>query len=552
MAGKWTLGSDSLAIPSCRVLALNGKDALMHGYDFDILFATAVTAQDAPDFLKKLVKATHLALSVSVAKDESFTWNGLAAKATYLFTAHGNSVFRVNLKPRCHALFLNAHSRIFLQMSLPQIVEKVLQEEDLVQGNDFSGKLGTSYPARPYTCQYNESSASFLARHLERAGAYTYIAQKNGADVLVLADADTALEKLPIRDSLEWGEGRADETLFYLNRTLSTMPTKVTLRDYCTEQPGMVAKSALDADHLNGGKELNLYAGQNVYGDVDFESGKAIVEDAQDAAAKLAGVRVRSLVTEAHRVEGGSAIPWLQPGYTMTLGSEEFQLVSVRHSGVFAEDALEERMVRQARQAGFIPGIAQGYSNEFVCHPTEVGTYAPPLHTPRPTIAGLVHAQVDASGDGQYAELDSHGRYKVNFFFPEKVIHKDADDPSDGNRSIPLRMAQAHVGSASGIHFPLLKGAEVLVGFTDGDPDRPLILSAMPNPEHPSVVAEDNHQLNMIQTPGGHSISMTDTEGEKNMTLGTPGGSKVIMHDEIGKKELRLQFGGHYLRLTEE
>jgi len=186
---------------------------------------------------------------------------------------------------------------------------------------------------------------------------------------------------------------------------------------------------------------------------------------------------------------------------------------------------MEERLVRRARQAGFVPETAQGYRNTFACHPLDSSAYAPECATPRPAVPGLVHAKVDASGGGEYAELDDHGRYKVMFFFPEKVIHTDADDPAEGNRSIPLRMAQSHAGESSGIHFPLLKGVEVLVAFTDGDPDRPAIISALSNPDHPSVVADKNQQSNMIRTPGGNTITMVDTKGKREIRFETPSGS---------------------------
>jgi uncharacterized protein involved in type VI secretion and phage assembly len=148
---------------------------------------------------------------------------------------------------------------------------------------------------------------------------------------------------------------------------------------------------------------------------------------------------------------------------------------------------------------------------------------------------------VDAAGEGKYAELDNQGRYRVKFFFPESVVLADSNDVTEGNFSVPLRMAQAHAGESSGIHFPLLKGSEVLVAFTDADPDRPVILSALPNPSHPSVVSDENLDVNMMRTPGGHKFSMTDTDGKKQMSMETPGGHKIILHDEKGKQELRLQ-----------
>ena len=553
MPATWTLSSDSFTIPACRILAFNGQDALMYGHEFDILLSTGVAAKDAQDFLQKLVQAPLLTFQATLASGKSVSWHGVASLATWLFSDDGKAVFRLTLCPSSYLLSTTAHSRIFLHMNLPQILTKVLKDEGVTQGSGFKNSLGASYPTRPYTCQYNESSASFLLRHLERVGAYTYLDQKGARDVLVLADGDTQPEKLPIRDDLTWSEDHADETVFYLTRSLAITPTRVILRDYSTEQPGMTVKSAENKDNLHSGKVVNLYAGCNIYGEVDSSSKDFIVEESQKAAASMAAVRVRALVARANRAEGGSSIPWLQPGYAISLDSESFQLVSVRHVGNLAGDTREERIVRRARQAGFIPGTAQGYRNDFTCHPLSVGAYAPECLAPRPSIQGLVHAMVDASGDGKYAELDQHGRYRITFFFPEKVIHSDADDPADGNRSIPLRMAQPHTGQASGIHFPLQKGSEVLVGFTDGDPDRPLILAAMPNPEHPNVVSDQNQQSNMIKTPGGHKISLTDTEGLKNMTLSTPGGHQIVMNDESGKQEIRLQSpcGGHYLRIVE-
>ena len=526
MPATWRFSSAPLGPSDCRVLAFNGEDSVLRGYSFDLLLlASGITAQNAPDLLEKLIRAPLLTLTGTRATGETFSRHGMAASASHLFSDGNDSVFRVALRPRAYRLWLSAHSRIFLHMSLPQILTKVLKEEGFAPGGDFASGLRAGYATRPYTCQYNESSANFLLRHLERVGAYTFFRQADGGDVLVLADGAAQPEKLPLRDSLDWSENHADETVFSLSRILTAVPTKVTLRDYSTEQPGMTVKSANDARRLYGGAEVNVYAGCNVYGEVDAANKDFIVEEADAAAGNLAATRVRALRARASRAEGESAVPWLQAGYTVALGGESFQLLSVRHACTLAGDEKEERFVRRARQAGFIPGAVQGYRNTFVCHPLSLGAYAPECETPRPSVPGLVHAQVDASGDGTYAELDKHGRYKVMFFFPEKVIHTDADDPSEGNRSIPLRMAQAHAGQSSGIHFPLLKGTEALVAFTDGDPDRPVILSALPNPEHPSVVADENQQSNMIRTPGGHTLTMLDTEGKREIRIETPGGS---------------------------
>lgn len=556
MPVSWEFSSAPLSAAKNRVLAFNGEESVQRGYVFDLLLlASQVNADAAPDMSKKLLRSPRITLTGRRGSGETFSRHGMAASVSYLFSEGDESVFRVILRPRSYRLWLTAHSRIFLSLQLPDILTKVLMEEGLNPGEDFENALRAGYYAsRPYTCQYNESSAAFLLRHLERFGAYTFIRQHENGDRLILADEQTPVEKLPVRDNLAWSESHADESVFSLTRTLTATPTKVILRDYSTEQPGTSEGSDSKPGDLHGGGVINLYAGCNMYGEVAAEEGTAIKEKAASTATLLARIRLRAIAAKADRAEGESSVPWLQAGYAVTLGKESFQLVSVRHACTLAADEQEERIVRRARQAGFIPGAAQGYRNAFTCHPLDLGPYTPECETPRPSIQGVVHATVDASANGEYAELDSEGRYKVNFFFPEKVFHSDGGAAAEGNRSIGLRMAQAHAGESSGIHFPLIKGVEVLVGFTDGDPDRPLILNALPNPQHPSIIVDENQQSNMIGTPGGHKINLTDTDGKESMSMETPGGHKIIMSDEAGKRELRLQSpcGGHYLRIREK
>jgi type VI secretion system secreted protein VgrG len=557
MPAPWTFTAAPLEPYSCRVLALNGEETLTGENYFDILLLVAgVGDSDAPTLQQDLMTAPRLTLDYHRANGDVCHRHGMAAEVSLLFSAGGEAgtVLRVVMRPHSHRLSLNTHSRIYLHMRLPQILARALKDEKFVTGLDFSDNLRSDYPARPYTCQYNESSGQFLRRHLERVGAYAFIQQEENADVLALVDAATPVDKLPLRDELDWSQDHADETVFSFTRSLSATPTKVTLRDYSTEQPGATGKSAPASQFLRGGGELNIYANCNIYGEVDTTRKDFIAEDAAKAAVSLAETRARALVAAGNRAGGESSVPWMQAGYAITLGGESYLLTWVRHACVMAEDTLEDRVVRRAREHGFVPGTATGYRNSFTCHPQSVGGYAPLPLSPRPVVNGVLHAVVDAAGDGEYAMLDGHGRYQVKFAFPESVVLADSDQVTEGNFSIPLRMAQPHAGTSSGIHFPLLKGVEVLVACTDGDPDRPVILSALPNPAHPSVVADKNQDENLVQTPGGHKISMIDTEGRKNMTISTPGGQQIIMNDKEGERELRLQspLGGGYIRLKEK
>jgi len=62
------------------------------------------------------------------------------------------------------------------------------------------------------------------------------------------------------------------------------------------------------------------------------------------------------------------------------------------------------------------------------------------------------------------------------------------------------------------MHFPLREGTEVLLAFLNGNPDRPVIVAALPNTEAPSMVGAKNAAQHIIGTPAGNSLVLADAE----------------------------------------
>jgi type VI secretion system secreted protein VgrG len=148
-------------------------------------------------------------------------------------------------------------------------------------------------------------------------------------------------------------------------------------------------------------------------------------------------------------------------------------------------------------------GGEAGYTNTFRAIPAD-RTYRPPRTTPRPRISGLVTGIVDpgpAGPDARGAQLDDQGRYRVRFLFDTTPVGERA-------ASRPVRMLQSHVGENYGTHFPLKPGVEVAIAFIDGDPDRPLIVGAVPNPIKPSPVTNANPNVHRIRTSTGITLDI--------------------------------------------
>jgi hypothetical protein len=72
------------------------------------------------------------------------------------------------------------------------------------------------------------------------------------------------------------------------------------------------------------------------------------------------------------------------------------------------------------------------------------------------------------------------------------------------------------------MHFPLHKGAEVLLTFVDGDPDRPIISGSMPNPETTSPVTSANQTKSVVRDNFGNEMIFDATPGDEHIRLYSP------------------------------
>ena len=104
----------------------------------------------------------------------------------------------------------------------------------------------------------------------------------------------------------------------------------------------------------------------------------------------------------------------------------------------------------------------------------------------------------------------------------------DVGEAAHGGASRLVRMAQPHAGPGYGFHFPLRDGVEVMLTCIEGDPDRPIITGAVPNPVTPTTVGAGNAKRNVIRTGGGSEINIDDNKGSERIKLTTPFGDTML------------------------
>ncbi|QDE47195.1 type VI secretion system tip protein VgrG [Enterobacter hormaechei] len=78
----------------------------------------------------------------------------------------------MTLEPRLALLSRSHQNAIYRDMSVPQIVEKILRERHGMRGRDFLFSLSKEYPRREQVMQYAEDDLHFITRLLGEVGIW--------------------------------------------------------------------------------------------------------------------------------------------------------------------------------------------------------------------------------------------------------------------------------------------------------------------------------------------------------------------------------------------
>jgi type VI secretion system VgrG family protein len=495
------------------VARFEGREALSEPYHFRLELVAA-----DPNLNADAVVNQPATLEIERDGDVSRV-HGLVVR----FEQHDHGPEFVNyvatLVPRLDLLGLVRQDRIFQEMTVLEIVEQVLKDNGLAPDTDFEIRAAGSYPTREYTVQYHESDLDFVQRLLEYDGLCYFFIPGEDVELLVVADGKDQHPAVGGENSVPFRDARAvnagGETVGSFNFAQQVLPKEVRLKDYNYRKPELAVKgeSAADAAGAGSGSEY----GQHFK---DPEEG-----------ARLATVRAEEILCRRRIFSGRSACRHFRAGQVFTLtdhfrdaSNGDFLLLEVWHTG-------EQPGVLGTAYGGEADRPA--YTNEFRAIPAAV-QFRPPRLTPRPRISGVMHANVDAASDGHYADLDEHGRYKVKIPF-------DLSDLKDGKASRYVRMAQPYGGQGDaerhyGFHFPLHKGTEVLLTHLDGDPDRPIIAAAVPNPVTASPVGADNQTQSVLRTAAQNERIVEDEDDAQYWLIHTP---RHTTHLSLGESHAR-------------
>ncbi|QDD90581.1 type VI secretion system Vgr family protein [Pseudomonas oryzihabitans] len=521
-----------------QVLAFQGWEALNEPYRFEIELISEKSDWDLAQLLHRPA------------------WLGLAPGGPGIHGLLGAIVqgdsgrrltrYRLELVPRLAYLAQRTNSRIFQNLTVPQILGQLLEEHGILEGAYRLALGPTPYPARDYCVQYGESDLHFLDRLCEEEGIHYHFEHQPEGAVLVFGDDATSFPRLDAT-AYHPGSGQvADRPVIRrLQVGLQTRSTQLTLRDQDPLQPRLRLESRSDAEQQPTLEHYVFPAGFH-----DRTRGK-----------QLSSRRLEALRVDSQTAQGQGDQPSLSTGHFLPLTehprtdwNQLWLLTRIEHQGRQPQ-VLEEGL--GTPQLLTLPDDAdwtQGYRNLFHAIPWQLPFRPLPRH-PKPRLLGQQSAVVTGPA-GEEIHCDALGRVKVQF-------HWDREGQADERTSCWLRVASGWAGNRHGALAVPRIGMEVLVGFLEGDPDQPLILGCLYHAEHrpPLELPKDKTRSSFksLSSPGGggyNELRIEDRQGQEEIHVHAQRDwDEHICHDhhsEIGHERHQRIHGNSHSELHAE
>lgn len=525
-----TLNRYQLDIPSCTasldVEEFSGAEKLSELYYYTITFTSAEKNIDAAQLLSKPAMLTMGGGALQQLADCKRV-HGVVTAFRRISSSEDQSKYQITLEPFLSLLDKQFRShRFFVNKSVPEVVEQVLQEHHLHDW-EYEFNLKQHYPRREQINQYQESDLAFIQRLLAEVGIFYFFTLQEEAqsEVVHFADAQRALmfdKTLPVNSPSGMSDS-GTESIWGLNITHNVVEANVTTRDYNPRDAQSVLQS-VTADMTRGNGEGITYGEVYHYKLRHRERGDKI--DPQTETANFyARLDHERFLAHQTLITASSTAAWLAPAQVLTVTDS---LPSTLPAPI--QDPLlitGTGFTASRREALRVSLLAVPYS-ETLC-------WRPPL-LPRPKVTGTMTARVtSAKANDIYAWQDASGLYRVKF-------DPDRDEKGQGQESMPVRLAKPYGGDVYGFHFPLIQGTEVAIAFHEGDPDRPYIAHALHDSRHVDPVTEKNSTRNVIRTPTNNKLRMEDKRGEEHIKLSTEYGGKTQLnlgHNVDASRKLR-------------
>jgi len=499
------LGDDVLLLQG-----FTGSEAISRMFQFHLDLLSENRSIAFSDIVGKRVT-----VKVSLASGDERFFNGFVSRFAQSGSDARFTYYQMEVVPWLWFLTRNADCRIFQNMTIPDIIQKVFKDRGFT---DFKLALTGSFEPREYCVQYRETDFNFVSRLMEQYGIFYFFEHEASKHTLVLGNSPSAHQPCPNQPTASYNASVGDlddedvVTGWHMEQELRT--GKYSLTDYNFETP---STSLLSSDptvfSVDGNNAFEIYDYPGIYLTKSQGDGLTKIRMQEEEAPHLV-------------VTGTSVCRAFTPGYKFTLSDhyrkdmdDDYLLTEVQHMASVARSYTLGETEK-----------GENYSNHFTCIRASV-PFRPPRITPKPVVQGPQPALV-VGKSGEEIWVDKYGRVVVQFYWDR--LGKDNE-----KSSCWIRVSQPWAGKNWGAMWIPRIGQEVIVSFLEGDPDRPLITGRVYNAEQmPPYTLPDNKTVSTFKSrssKGGGTSNFNELRFEDKK------GSEQIFMNAEKDMDLRVE-----------
>ena len=461
-------------------------------------------------------------------------FHGLCVRLTQGNSDAEFTSYRLEVAPSLWLLSKRAQSRIFQQMSVPDILKKVFA--GLTVEYQVTGK----FEPRDYVVQYRETDFAFASRLMEEEGIFYFFKFAEGSHTLVVANTPQAHPPVVGKSAIvykthaEQSEANEDCVTGW-SKVQEQVPGKFVLWDHTFELPhrnlesakpltesvalGKVTHKLGVGDHA----KLEVYDWPGAYAQrfdgIDPNGGEQAGELGKlpDDGKRTVDLRMQAAAASAVSVNGEGHARQMAAGHKFTIAVLPTDLAAtpIKPDGEYVLTAVNHYAELPANYHSGGGGAGFVYRNSFAAIPSAL-PYRPQRTTPKPVVPGSQTAVV-VGPPGEEIFTDKYGRIKVQF-------HWDREGQRNAASSCWIRVAHLSAGRGWGMMSVPRVGQEVVIDFLEGDPDQPLCVGCVYNPD----------QMPHYKLPD----EKTKTSVRTNTSPGGDGYNAIRFEDKAGKEQI--------------
>ena len=346
---------------------MRGREAISELYSFELWLAGEGDgdAALASDTLQDVLAGT---VGLAFGPGHEYPLWGVLREIEMVARDDGRApLYRAVMVPRLWYTTLTLRSRVYQDLSVPDIIKAVLKDSGMADEH-FELRLEGTYPKREYVVQYQEPDYQFISRLIEHEGICFFFEHTADGEKVIFADANANFSAPAGFEQIQYlpREGVTDpvESIWSVSYQAHMVPQQVTLREYNWRTPSvpLLAQQKVDAQ----GRGLQMLYGEHFR---DTGEGK-----------KLAKVRAEEFAARRELYTGHSRVRALRCGQIFELTGH--LLGQFDQSYLVTEVTHEVDQQRVLGESGAAQGTL-GYRNAWRGIPASV-RYRPERRTPKP------------------------------------------------------------------------------------------------------------------------------------------------------------------------